>query len=85
MGLATMFQTLQAESGGGYTMPQFLSTHPASAERIESAKRAIADLDLSPDLRKDDGKLEIIQQRIELIIGTDSDVVVEEDGDLDID
>ena len=67
--------TLREESKGGYSVPQFLSTHPGSAERIEDAKREIAALDLEgKELRTDDGgKLQIIQQRIELIIGTDTD------------
>jgi predicted Zn-dependent protease len=65
-GLPSFFETLAAE--GGARVPQFLSSHPAPAERLETTRAAIAAQGLPPDLRSDDnGKLEIIQQRVELL------------------
>ena len=73
-GLATMFETMQRESGGGFRMPQFLQTHPATAERIANVRAEIARrgdltaLNLSLD---DGGRHEIIRQRLDYIVGTD--------------
>ena len=80
-GLVRMFETLQAEARSGVGLPQFLSTHPTDAERIQNARQNIAARDLSGmTLRSDDGgKLAIIQQRIELIMGTDADVDLDEE------
>lgn len=79
-GMITMFETLKKESRGGFKMPQFLSSHPATDERIQSVKARIRERNLPPDLRTDDGgRLEIIQERIRLIIGTDEGSVVRED------
>jgi predicted Zn-dependent protease len=64
--LATFFQTLEAETGGA--PPAFLSSHPATAERIAEARRLIEALPPQEGLRRDDGgRLEIIQQRIRLL------------------
>jgi predicted Zn-dependent protease len=68
IGLATFFETISQEGGG--RPPAFLSSHPAPEERIENARRAIAAADLPGTLAiDDDGKLEIIQRRIELLTG----------------
>jgi predicted Zn-dependent protease len=68
-GLVTFFDTLRKESGGSEA-PAFLSSHPATAERIENTKREIAAENLPAGLRvHDDGKLEIIQRRIKLLKG----------------
>jgi predicted Zn-dependent protease len=69
IGLATFFETLREEKSGGQP-PAFLSSHPATEERIENARQAIAAADLPGTLEiEDDGKLEIIQRRIELLTG----------------
>ena len=68
IGLATFFETL-LEQGGGRP-PAFLSSHPATDERIANARAAIAAADLPGTLAiEDDGKLEIIQRRIQLLTG----------------
>jgi predicted Zn-dependent protease len=67
-GLVTFFETLQAE--GGPNVPTFLSSHPATEERISAARERIAELSPGGSLRVDDGgKLEIIQRRIEILTG----------------
>ncbi len=70
-GLITLFQTLKTEEKG-FRPPQFLIDHPATQERIDHVSAEIRANAPPPGLRKDDGgKLEIIQKRIELIVGTD--------------
>jgi predicted Zn-dependent protease len=65
-GLPSFFETLQAK--GGSNVPEFLSSHPATSERLAATRAAIAKETLPPDLRvDDDGRLEIIQQRIRLL------------------
>ncbi|RIL06758.1 MAG: hypothetical protein DCC71_05660 [Proteobacteria bacterium] len=67
-GLPSFFETLIAE--GGPRVPKFLSSHPAPADRLQTTRAAIAALDLPPNLRVEDGgRLEIIQQRIQLLGG----------------
>jgi predicted Zn-dependent protease len=68
IGLVTFFKTLRSESGPeGLT---FLSSHPATDERIEETRLLIATLPPRGDLRSDDsGRFEIIQRRIRLLIG----------------
>jgi predicted Zn-dependent protease len=67
-GLVSFFQTLQAEAGP--RVPTFLSSHPATADRITATSARIAKLPRDGSLRRDDGgKLEIIQRRIELLTG----------------
>lgn len=67
-GLVTFFETLQQE--GGAQAPEFLSSHPSTEHRIEETMALIAALDLGPGLRvTDNGSLEIIQRRIELLTG----------------
>ncbi len=67
-GTWTFFQTMKAE--GGPNVPQFLSSHPATDERLEAARARIEAAELPPGLRKEDGgRLEIIQRRIELLMG----------------
>ena len=67
-GLPSFFETLMAE--GGSQMPVFLSSHPATADRLAATRAAIARETLPPDLRVDDGgRLEIIQQHIRLLTG----------------
>jgi len=67
-GLVTFFQTLQGESGGAPA--DFLSDHPATADR---AAAALARIDALPPTRglevNDNGRLGIIQRRIELLMG----------------
>jgi len=68
-GLVTFFQTLMNEGGGGGG-PSFLSSHPATTERIQHTSALIAALPNREGLRvDDDGRLEIIQRRIQLLTG----------------
>ena len=69
IGLATFFETLKKESSGGRP-PAFLSSHPATDERIANTRAAIAAADIRGDLAlDDDGRIEIIQRRIQLLTG----------------
>lgn len=69
IGLVTFFETLQQEKAGG-APPAFLSSHPATDERIANGRSAITALDLGPGLEiEDDGRLEIVQRRIEILMG----------------
>jgi predicted Zn-dependent protease len=68
-GLVSFFKTLQAQ--GGPNAPTFLSSHPATDERIEATSTRITELTPDGSLRVDDGgKLAIIQRRIEILTGT---------------
>jgi predicted Zn-dependent protease len=67
-GLVTFFETLAREGGAG--VPTFLSSHPAPKDRIQATSARIAAARLPPNLEvSDDGRLEIIQQRIRLLVG----------------
>jgi predicted Zn-dependent protease len=68
-GMVTFFETLQRE--GGTRVPAFLSSHPATEDRIAAARAGIAALPPPRGaLRVDDrGRLEIIQRRIQLLSG----------------
>jgi predicted Zn-dependent protease len=67
-GLVTLFETLMAE--GGPRVPTFLSSHPATTDRIAATRARIAKGATDRSLRRDDGgKLEIIQRRIEILTG----------------
>ena len=67
-GLVNFFKTLQAQ--GGPNVPSFLSSHPATDDRIEATTTRIAELSPGGSLRVDDGgKLAIIQRRIEILTG----------------
>ena len=77
-GMVRLFRTLQTQEGGGSQI-RFLQDHPTNEERIASVQKDIADAG-APEGKSDDrGRLEIIQERIKLVAGTDSDVVDEED------
>jgi predicted Zn-dependent protease len=82
-GMVTMFETLKKEGGGGEGMPQFLSSHPATDERIENTRKEIEKYPNSDTLRLLDPKLPIIQERLRLIIGTDREKEDKSDGDDD--
>ncbi len=70
-GTVTFFQTMLHEGGGG-AVPAFLSSHPATEERLADARAMIEAAELPPGLRSEDGgKLEIIQRRIRLLTGRD--------------
>jgi predicted Zn-dependent protease len=70
--MISMFQKLMEQHGGGAHMPQFLMSHPATGERIANVGDEIRKYGTLPRLRKTDGgRLEIIQKRIDLIVGTD--------------
>ncbi len=77
-GTIRLFRKLQSEQSGGTSL-RFLQDHPTSEERIDAVQRQIAAAG-SPGGRNEDlGRLEIIQARIKLISGTDSDVADDED------
>jgi predicted Zn-dependent protease len=66
-GLVTFFGTIRRQSGAG---GGFLSSHPATTERIRNTQGMIRKLELDESLRRDDrGKLELIQRRIRLLTG----------------
>jgi predicted Zn-dependent protease len=73
--MVTFFQTLQQETASvGMKPPQLLASHPATEERISTVQSLIAARHLPEGLRlTDGGKLEIIQKRIQLLVGTDPD------------
>lgn len=80
-GFITMFETLKKESPGG-GMPQFLSSHPATDERIENVERDIKNYPGCCDkLRLEDPKLPIIQERLKLLLGTDREKEDKSDRD----
>jgi predicted Zn-dependent protease len=65
-GLVTFFETLQRE--GGSEAPAFLSSHPATSDRIEATRSSILALGPREGLRSNDGgKFEIIQARVALL------------------
>lgn len=67
-GLVTFFQTLERE--GGASPPAFLSSHPATADRVAETQRLVDVLPDRGDLERDDGgRLEIIQARIRILTG----------------
>jgi predicted Zn-dependent protease len=67
-GLVTFFETLRAESGD--RPADFLSSHPATADRAAAAHAQIAAQPPVEGLRiHDNGRLEIIQRRIEIVMG----------------
>ena len=68
-GLLSFFQSLMHE--GGPNVPSFLSSHPATEERIRATRAEIVVLDDTEGLATNDGgKLEIIQRRIRLLTGS---------------
>lgn len=70
-GLVSFFVTLNKEGGGGPRPPAFLSSHPATEDRIAATSALIRAGRLPEGLRKSDGgKLEIIQRRIRLLSGS---------------
>ena len=74
-GMVDFFEILQKETAtGGLRAPQLLASHPATHERITHVREEIRAREPLPPLRRADrGELRIIQKRIRLIIGTDSD------------
>jgi len=67
-GLVTFFQTLERE--GGAAPPAFLSSHPATADRVAETQRLVDALPAPKGLQRDDGgRLEIIQERIRILTG----------------
>jgi predicted Zn-dependent protease len=80
-GMNRMFLKLMEQSAGGFRAPQLLSSHPATAERMENVNSEIAKYGELPRLRSTDGgRLEIIQKRIRLIVGTDEGSVEDDDN-----
>lgn len=63
-GLVTFFETMRR--AGGASPPAWLSSHPATDERIENTRRMIEARKLPAGLRTgDDGRLQAIQRRLE--------------------
>jgi predicted Zn-dependent protease len=79
-GMVTMFETLKKEYGNS-SGPQFLSSHPATDERIENVQHDILKYPDSNKLRTDDPKLPIIQERLKLILGTDREKEDKSEGE----
>jgi predicted Zn-dependent protease len=73
--LPSFFQTLQQENkASGLKAPEFLRSHPATEERIANVRALIAaHPGLGAKRHDDGGKLKIIQERIKLIAGTDTE------------
>jgi len=65
IGLVTFFELLEREGGGG--VPQFLSSHPAPAERIRNTRDRVEAAETSGLRTTDGGRLEIIQRRIQIL------------------
>ena len=66
LGVVTGFEALKSHSRGA----SFLSSHPATVERIASARAKVAEATLAPTLRvNDSGRLEVIQYRIRCLTG----------------
>ncbi len=60
-GLAAFFETLKSE--GGKSVPRFLSSHPATSDRIANTRRMIEGLHEGAPLQvSDDGRLQQIQR-----------------------
>jgi len=67
-GIVTFFHTLMNDGGGG--APSFLSSHPATEDRVAETRALIAAGTDASGLKQDDGgRLEIIQRRIRLLTG----------------
>jgi predicted Zn-dependent protease len=79
-GMVTMFETLKKEGAGGGGGPQFLSSHPATDERIQNVRAEILKYPGSDKLKLEDPKLPIIQERLKLILGTDREKEDKSDG-----
>ena len=79
-GMVTMFETLKKEGAGGSGGPQFLSSHPATDERIQNVRAEILKYPGSDQLKLEDPKLPIIQERLKLILGTDREKEDKSDG-----
>jgi predicted Zn-dependent protease len=79
-GMLRLFRTLQSEQSGGTSL-RFVQDHPTNEERIDAVHRQIAAAGSPAGKSEDLGRLEIIQARIELISGTDSDVADDEEED----
>jgi beta-barrel assembly-enhancing protease len=82
--LAAFFETLVKESPKS-GLPQFLSTHPATQERIDSVRKMIAEQPKLGDQRTEDDKLAAIKKRIQLIQGMGDDQDDEADDESDDD
>lgn len=67
-GLVTFLKVIHRESETAG--PTFLSSHPATGDRIDESLAALAEAEEVPGLQVDDGgRLEIIQRRIKLLTG----------------
>ncbi|HTO06178.1 MAG TPA: M48 family metallopeptidase [Myxococcota bacterium] len=83
-GMVTLFETLKKEYGSGGGV-QFLATHPATDERIQNVRNEIKKYPGSDQLKFDDPRLPIIQERLKLILGTDREKEDKSDGSEDHD
>jgi predicted Zn-dependent protease len=67
-GLVRFFEKLRAQGGSGG--PGFLSSHPATADRIAETSAAISAARLPADLARDDAELAGVQRRIRALAGS---------------
>ena len=66
-GMVTFFQTLRSKGGDG-DVPTFMRSHPPTTERIQHTRTLIEGRGLPGGLKiTDNGQLELIQRRIELL------------------
>jgi predicted Zn-dependent protease len=66
-GMVSFFETLRAKSGGD-NVPTFMRSHPATSDRIAHTQGLIEEAELGSGLKiTDNGQLELIQRRIELL------------------
>ncbi len=66
-GMVSFFETLRAKSGGD-NVPTFMRSHPATRDRIQHTRGLIERSSLPSGLKvTDNGQLELIQRRIELL------------------
>jgi predicted Zn-dependent protease len=80
-GMTDLWELMKSKKGASGAAPLFLRSHPTDDERILNANAAIAKLPGGATGRVDDkGQLKLIQRRLELIIGSES-----ESDDLDDD
>ncbi len=62
-GMVGLFETLQAESGGGNRNLAFLSSHPLTADRIQAARQQIAGMTLPSGLVTNDSEFNRVKAR----------------------
>jgi predicted Zn-dependent protease len=73
-GMPDLWELMKKKKGASGSVPMFLRSHPTDDERILNAQASIAKLPEGAQGRVDDkGQLKLIQRRLELIIGSESE------------